>query len=651
MILDYSYNKTKRVLSISYIKDNGMKALLNFNVNKFKSFYSTPDGQYTNWDGSKCNIKYVDNPHRFDIKTYIKEIPEEYRNTLNGKTPPKLYTFDIETEISDEFPDPASAKFPITTISIANENCDVIILGTKEMNNIEYLNNSFNEYLNNSKYYKSLKLPQPTIKYIKFESEGEMLKYFLQNIVAKVPALAGWNSIMFDWQYIQNRIRGYYPDISFNCCSINWNMTSKNYADMRGDKVRLSMPAHTLILDMMDVVGNFDMAVMPIKESLSLDYIASESIGMNKIKYDGDLQQLFDNDYPKYVFYNAIDSVLVQLIDKKFKTMNNIYAQALVCGERIGSCFSKIAISEALFFNYFYDHNIKVVPVDTSGRERGVLVGAYVCKPTPGKHRFVCCNDFASLYPSTIITCNLSVENFVGAYYDEEALKPYLADTKNYIVVGGSVYKNSGTANKPSLGELECILLDNDALEPYRKDKNYFVTVNGHVYKNDKDYAFKEIQKFLKKSRGVTKYLSKQLDATVVSDIEHILNNLQTDNQVYSDNIQKFLKDNLLVTVEKTDDFRGLHKDTLRELHNKLKMEISYLTSEETAYKCLANSLYGGSSHVAFYWYAMSLANDITGEARNLIHKMESHIPEFFKDNWLNMKDLHEKLGVKVKNF
>ena len=650
MILDYSYNKTKRVLSISYIKDNGMKALLNFNVNKFKSFYSTPNGQYTNWDGSKCNIKYVDNPHRFDIKTYIKEIPEEYRNTLNGKTPPKLYTFDIETEISDEFPDPASAKFPITTISIANENCDVIILGTKEMNDIEYLNNSFNEYLNNSKYYKSLKLSQPTIKYIKFESEGEMLKYFLQNIVAKVPALAGWNSIMFDWQYIQNRIRGYYPDISFNCCSINWNMNSKKYSDMRGETVRLSMPAHTLILDMMDVVGNFDMAVMPIKESLSLDYIASESIGMNKIKYNGDLQQLFDNDYPKYVFYNAIDSVLVQLIDKKFKTMNNIYAQSLVCGERIGSCFSKIAISEALFFNYFYDHNIKVVPVDTSGRERGVLVGAYVRKPTPGKHRFVCCNDFASLYPSTIITCNLSVENFVGAYYDEEALKPYLADTKNYIVVGGSVYKNSGTANKPSLGELECILLDNDALEPYRKDKNYFVTVNGHVYKNDKDYAFKEIQKFLKKSRGVTKYLSKQLDATVVSDIEHILNNLQTDNQVYSDNIQKFLKDNLLVTVEKTDDFRGLHKDTLRELHNKLKIEISYLTSEEQAYKLCGNSLYGGSSHVAFYWFAMSLANDITGEARNLIHKMESHIPEFFRDNWLNMKDLHEKLGIKVKN-
>ena len=101
-------------------------------------------------------------------------------------------------------------------------------------------------------------------------------------------------------------------------------MSYKNYTDMKGDKVGLQIPCHTLILDMMDVVGSFDMVIMPIKESLSLDYIASESIGMNKIKYDGDLQKLFETDYSTYVFYNAIDSILVQLIDKRFKTLQNI---------------------------------------------------------------------------------------------------------------------------------------------------------------------------------------------------------------------------------------------------------------------------------------------------------------------------------------
>ena len=36
MILDYAYNKTKRVLSVSYTKDNGMKDIMNFNVDRFK---------------------------------------------------------------------------------------------------------------------------------------------------------------------------------------------------------------------------------------------------------------------------------------------------------------------------------------------------------------------------------------------------------------------------------------------------------------------------------------------------------------------------------------------------------------------------------------------------------------------------------------
>ena len=75
-------------------------------------------------------------------------------------------------------------------------------------------------------------------KYIKFNTERDMLEYFLKQIVAKVPVLAGWNSIMFDWQYIQNRLKGYYPDLSINSSSMNWMSTAKNYTDMRYNQVK-----------------------------------------------------------------------------------------------------------------------------------------------------------------------------------------------------------------------------------------------------------------------------------------------------------------------------------------------------------------------------------------------------------------------------
>ena len=646
MILDYAFNHTKRTLSVSYITETGGKRILNFNASRFKSYYSTPSGKYMNWDGSRCDVRWVEKPTTFDLKTFFEEMSESNKELLRGKTTPKLYTFDIETEISDEFPEPSEAKFPITTISIASPDCNVVVLGTKSLEDggAEALQKRFEGYLNESKFFQGLNIPTPYIKYIKFDTERDMLEYFLKNIVAKVSVLAGWNSLLFDWHYIQNRIRGYYPDLSLNISSMNYMMTSKNYTDMKGNKVRLNIPNHTLILDMMDVVGSFDMVVMPIKESLSLDYIASESIGLHKIKYDGDLQKLYEEDYSTYVFYNAIDSILVQLIDKRFKTLQNIYTQALYCREKIGSCFSKIALTEALFFNYFYEHGIKVIPNRREDVERGTLIGAYVRTPTPGKHNFVCCNDFASLYPSSIISCNMSIENFVGTFYDEEALAPYRQDKANYIVVGGAVYKNKGSLAKPQLGEFYSYFFKEDELDKYRKNPNYFVSVNGSVYRNDKAYAFKDIQATLKANRNTGKYLAKQLEAMVISDIDHIIAGHEPENQTYPDNLVQAML-SLGYEVKCTKDLIGHNLVALRGI---VKKEIEYNTSFEQAMKLLGNSMYGGSSHVAFFWFNMALANDITGEARNIIHKMEAHIPEYLKKAWPSMREFHKKHNIEL---
>ena len=648
MILDYSYNKHKRVLSVSYVKENGMKDIMNFNVDRFKTYYSNPNGRYMNWDGDRCDVKWTDRPDKFDLKTYMEELAPEYKTKLQGRTSPKLYTWDIEV-VSEEFPEPSEAKYPIVTISICSPDCNVVILGTKDLGDggNEYLTKHFNDYMSKLEYFKTTGLTMPTIKYIKFPNEKEMLIYFLRNIVAKAPVLAGWNSMLFDWQYVQNRIRGFYPDINLNISSCNYSMDYKNYTDMMSNKIKLMIPVHTAMFDMMAVVEE-DKVVMPVKESLSLDYIAYESLGVNKIEYDGTLYDLYYDDYQKYVYYNAVDSVLVQLIDKRFKTLQNIYTQALYCREKIGAAFSKIAVSEALVFNYYYDNGIKIIPDRKQDVDRGVLVGAYVRIPTPGKHNYVCCNDFASLYPSTIITCNLSFENFVGTFYDEAELAKY-SDRKQYIIVGGNVHKNDGTIEKPKLGDMICRCLDEKTLDKYRANPKYFVSVNGHVYDNDKDYAFKIIQSTLKANRNSFKYLAKQLYAIVMTDVDHILADVEVKPQRYSDNIVETLK-NMGYNIKGTMDIVNMANDieALKQFALKLATEIEFYTSYEQAMKLLGNSMYGGSSHKSFFWFNMYLANDITGEARNVIKLMENHIPEYIREEWPKMTDVHKQLGITV---
>ena len=611
MILDYNFSKKRQQFTLSYIKDNGAKALLKYNVGRFKSFYETPSGKFTNWNGKKCDIRWTDDPSWCDIKTFLRELPQRDRELILSKTNPKLYTADIEVEIDQsEFPDPDEAKYPILTISVVNDDLDAIVMGIKRLEDPNNeLQQHFIDYLNTCDFYKKLNIKEPHIRHLYFETEGEMLKYFLYNVVSKCPVLAGWNFLGFDWRYVCNRISRYYPDISLNCCSIDWSMTYKKFTDFKGNDYRLQMPNHTLIIDMMDVIDTFDMAVMPIKENMSLDYIASESpVGLHKIKYDGNLQQLYERDYPRYVFYNAIDSVLVQLIDKCFKTLNSIYTQSLLIENKIQMAMSKIAITESMFFNYFYDHNIKIVPTNKFEGERGKLVGAYVREPTPGKHGWVCCNDFASLYPSAIITCNLSIENYMGCLDDGDFTE--------------------------------------QQIEKYKQDPNYFVSVNNCVYKNDKDYSFKEIQYNLKTLRAKTKYLSKQLDATVMLDVEHLLKGGKVEERTYPDNIIEALQQEGY-NIKSTTDLQNID---LNEFQRKMRRAITFMTSTEQAIKLIMNSMYGGSSHVAFAFFNIRLANDITGEGRNIIHRMERHIPKYFQDNWFNMTELHKKLGIKLKS-
>lgn len=611
MILDFNYNKEQKLLNISFITERGSKSILKYNISRFKSYTEDPSGTFQNWNGNPCKIKWVSKPCSFDIMTFIHELSDDEQKLLFNKTNPKLYTWDIETKFDPkEFPDPNEAKFPITVISTASDSLDVVEMGTMDLSEEDQLwvQQQIINYLNKSEFYKTLNLPSPKFKYMKFDSEEEMLRCFLTQIVSKTPILAGWNSDGFDSLYIQNRIAGNFPNLSMKMGSMVGSCTIKRLQDKRGNKYYLQRPDHTLMVDMMDVVENYDMT-LGNKETLALDYISKKCTGIGKIQYDGDLEHLRQTDYKTYVFYSCIDSILVQLIAKRLRTMNNMYAQALYCKTRIGDVFSKIKATEALMFDYWYRNGIKICPIDIKSRgERGKLVGAYVREPTAGKHKFVCCNDFASLYPSTIRTCNISFENYVGSIDDGD--------------------------------------FDVDFLEKCKQDPNYFVTVNNCVFKNDKIYAFPAVQGELYNNRNKAKYLVKKLDATVMYDLEHIKSGKEPHHTIYDQSIIDELSE-LGYQITKTEDLKNL-TDIDKFIYD-LKFEMEYLSSFEQGQKLLGNSGYGASSHIAFAFFNIRVANAITSEGKNLIHLMEAHIPQFFQDNWFKMTDLHKKFGVKIR--
>ena len=653
MILDIVHRKDERILEISYIKENGQKDIIKFNANRMKTYKYDANGAFKNWNGARCSEAWTSNPSKFDIKMFISELEPKYRNILLGKTFPKMYAWDIETDTPEDVePDGNQPHFPITTISICNTDLDTIVLGWKPLSEIEqkWVADEYDKYIDNVSFIKTLGLKKkPRIQYMKFDNEEKMLRYFLEVIVANVPVFAGWNCMNYDWTYIVNRIKIYFPFLSISMSSKTNHTHTERFNDRFTDlSYNLPMPDHTWIVDMMDVIAT-DYVVMPEKEALNIDYIAHETMGINKLEYTeyGSLENLLRKDYPRYVLYNGVDSLLVQLIDKYFKTMLTLYMLGQYCEMKLSATTSKIAMTEAVVFRDFNNHNLKVV-WEERNPVRGRLLGAYVKNPVKGLHRFCCCNDFASLYPSTIVTCNLSFENFIGHFWDEAELAKYSSD-KNYILFGPNVYKNlKPDAKQPEIGPKIGTFLDEKALKEYRAHPDkYFVTVNGSVYDNTKDSSFRRIQGVLKKDRNVSKYLSKDLDAHVMSDLEHLMQGRTIEHRDYKDNEIQALAEIGFENIKSSDDL-VTYKERWDELKTKLSFEIVFHTAKEQSMKILGNSMYGGSSHISFYWYNMDLANDITGEARNLTLMMEKHLSSFWKENWVNMTDWHKKWGIEV---
>jgi DNA polymerase elongation subunit (family B) len=207
------------------------------------------------------------------------------------------------------------------------------------------------------------------------------------------------------------------------------------------------------MIDYMEIYKKYDRTISP-KENHGLDAASTQVLGINKIKYDGTLQDLYNNDYNKYVFYNAVDAALVTLIHRKLKTVNTILSVAALNNLTIYKASSAVNLTEALMFKKFYQNNM-VIADDYSEKPKGNYEGAYVKQPIPGLYESIACFDFASLYPSVMRQINISPEVFVEKLEDENEIIERRKDKSVIVSSTGAVFKNEGdSVLKQVLAEL-----------------------------------------------------------------------------------------------------------------------------------------------------------------------------------------------------
>ena len=627
MILDRTWNKKDQKLIISYIDKLGNRQFFQKYIHHIKSYEYDPDGEFETWNGKKCKKIFKDTldytPTEFELLEYMYELPKDLNQALHAQNFPKVYSFDIETEVSRDFPNPELALQKVTAISLVGPDLSCIVYGLHKLNEdqIALFRKRYLDWLNANDFATSLIKNngwKPKVLYQHFATEEDMLRHFFTIIIPKVSILSGWNSYGFDMLYLTNRIiRLFGRGIAMNMIrksSPTGEIKKYQWENMAGDRQFFFGPAHTILIDYMKIVEKYEYTYRPY-ESYSLDWVGSHTVNAHKIKYEGTLQDLYERDPEWYYFYNAIDSAITELIHYKVKALESPCAVSSVTLVPLQASMGQVALGTANVFEEFYTQGKKVVwDYDAIERTKVPYEGAF-CGCVPGRYEFTVCDDFASLYPSQVRTCNLSFENLY-----EKKVGP------------------------DSLGRYTLMKWTEAELDEFRKDPNYFVTVNGNVYKNDKDYTFRIVQAKLKANRDKFKYTGQRIDSELLVEIDNLINQSDEHQSLHQDIIdlmkEKFSKtydDLTLMTIDELKAFRVEVED--------LRHEFMLL---ELGMKLLGNGLYGCCANRFFYFYNMALAGDITGECRNLTKTMWHNLENFFHETLWERKDLWEKFNFEL---
>jgi DNA polymerase elongation subunit (family B) len=364
------------------------------------------------WDGKHVKKRKSKFLSKWRIEEYLFSLPEEETRDIYEFNLPKKFFVDIEVEVKDEWPRPDTAKFPVTTLSFCRDN-RVVVMGTKPLNETEIksIGTRINEYLKE----------EVDFSYMYFKSEYDMLYTFFHKAVQKMPVITGWNFIGFDWTYLINRCKRLNIDPAVS--SPSRKLVGKD-----------ELPQHRMVVDYLDVYKKWD-RVIDIKENNTLDFVAKAALGIQKVKYPGTLQELYESDYDQYVFYNAVDSKLVQMIDRKLNTMMAFLKLGNISHVEATRAYSPIWMAEAAMARENCKRNRVFPKADTSKKKREEYEGAFVHEPRTGLYEWVTSFDFASLYPTVMRQWNISPESYVKniAPGEEVDLEKYIKTASGAI--------------------------------------------------------------------------------------------------------------------------------------------------------------------------------------------------------------------------
>ena len=388
--------------------------------------------------------KDVENFHIFGNFNYgYQFINKVFPNTIDFDTSLlKIVTIDIETTTEFGFPDPRSAQEEIILITLQDINTHKLTTFGCGPYDVKKSNS----------------------EYIKCEDEFDLLRKFINFWKNDYPDIVtGWNCQLFDITYLSSRIMRVLGDKALNECS-PWGFIRQYEVPTARNRTQLAFDWQGIsVLDFMDLYKKFSYTMV---ENYKLDTVAYEELGEQKLKNPhATFKEFYTKDWDLFVDYNIRDVELVSALDNKRKIINLILTMAYDAKCNYVDIFSSVRTWDCILYNRLLKENIIAhnPPAVSEEADRSIM-GAFVKEPDPKGYDWVVSFDATSLYPSIIMSWNMSPETLVDG-------KKFLSDDEKSIQR----------------------LINKEVNTDIIKEHDYTMAANGQCFSRDKKGIFPQL--------------------------------------------------------------------------------------------------------------------------------------------------------------
>lgn len=409
--VDASFDRDNDVIKIVERNEHGVRVYKEYPT-RYTFYHDDPRGKFTSIYGDTLTRIVCKNSKDFRKEVAINSGKKLYESDINpvfstlsehylNRDAPKLNIcfFDIEVDFDPErgYADPSDPFMPITAITVYLKWIEQLItlaLPPKTMT-MEQAKEAVKEFPNTHLY----------------DNEGDMLGTFL-GLLQDADIISGWNSEGYDVPYTVNRVtRVLSKEDTRQFCL--WNQfPKKREFEKYGRQLETYDFVGRVHLDSLELYRKY---TYEERHTYRLDAIGELEIGENKTVYEGSLDQLYNNDFRKFIEYNRQDVLLLNKLDDKLQFIELANKLAHECTVLLQTTMGAVAVTEQAIINEAHRRGFQVPNRPKFGEgENTAAAGAYVAYPKEGLQDWVGSLDINSLYPSAIRALNMGPETIVG---------------------------------------------------------------------------------------------------------------------------------------------------------------------------------------------------------------------------------------------